>query len=71
MLNGTDDAFLPQVRPEVAVIPCGLGNHFGQSHPATLDALCRAGVQVWRTDLQGTINIAMDGNSFKVTPSAK
>ena len=69
--NGTDDAFLTRVHPEVAVISCGLGNRYGHPQAETLDALRWAGVNVWRTDLQGTINIQTDGKTYKVSPSAK
>lgn len=69
--NGSDSAFLARVHPEVAVISCGLGNRYGHPHVETLDALRRAGVNIWRTDLQGTINIQTDGKTYKVSPSAK
>lgn len=69
--NGTDDAFLARVHPEVAVISCGLGNHYGHPNQATLDALRRAGVNVWRTDLQGTIRMQTNGMTYKISPSAK
>ncbi len=69
--NGTDDAFLARVHPEVAVISCGLGNRYGHPNQVTLDALRRAGVNVWRTDLQGTISVQTDGKTCKVSPPAK
>ncbi len=69
--NGTDDVFLARVHPKVAVISCGLWNRYGHPNQATLDALDRAKVKVWRTDLQGTINIQTDGNTYGVFPSAK
>ncbi len=69
--NGTDDAFLTRVHPEVAVISCGLDNRFGHPAQTTLDALRRAGASVWRTDLQGTINVATDGHTYQVGLSPK
>lgn len=69
--NGTDDAFLARVHPEVAVISCGLDNRFGHPNQTTLDALRRAGASVWRTDLQGTINLQTDGRTYQVSLSPK
>lgn len=69
--NGTDDAFLARVHPEVAVISCGLWNRYGHPNQATLDSLNRAGVKIWRTDLQGTISVQTDGKTYQVSPSAK
>lgn len=69
--NGTDDAFLARVHPEVAVISCGLDNRFRHPNQATLDALRRAGASVWRTDLQGTINLQTDGRTYQVGLSPK
>lgn len=69
--NGTDDNLLVRVHPEVAVISCGLWNRYGHPNQATLDALGRAGVKIWRTDLQGTISIQTDGKTYQVSPSPK
>lgn len=68
--NGTDDTFLARVHPEVAVISCGM-NDYGHPHQTTLDALRRAGASVWRTDLQGTINLQTDGRTYQVGLSPK
>ncbi len=69
--NGTDAAFLARVHPEVAVISSGLGNQFDHPNQATLDALRQAGIQVWRTDCQGTITAQTDGRSINVSSSRK
>ena len=69
--NGTDDVFLARVHPEVAVISCGLGNRYGHPNQTTLDALERAGVKVWRTDLQGTITLQTNGKSYQASLSQK
>ncbi len=68
--NGTDDTFLARVHPEVAVISCGL-NSYGHPNPVTLDALRRAGANIWRTDLQGTIKLQTDGRTYQVGLSPK
>ncbi|MBQ6363886.1 MAG: MBL fold metallo-hydrolase [Lachnospiraceae bacterium] len=53
--NATSYAFLMAVNPSCAVISCGSGNEYGHPHEDTLDKLAEAGVQLYRTDLQGTI----------------
>ena len=53
--NATSYTFLMAVNPSCAVISCGSGNEYGHPHEDTLDKLAEAGVQLYRTDLQGTI----------------
>ncbi len=52
--------FLAAVRPSVAIISAGEGNRFGYPSPDTLDALRAAGASVYRTDLNGTIEVIAD-----------
>lgn len=49
--------FLAAVRPEVAVISCGLGNRFGLPNQETLDNLEAAGAAVFRTDFFGCVRV--------------
>ena len=65
--TSTTAAFLDAVGPGIAVIPCGRGNSYGHPHAGTLARLERAGVQVFRTDLQGHIVITSDGERVAVT----
>jgi competence protein ComEC len=55
----TDPAFLRAVRPRVAVISAGVDNRHGHPHPAILALLDELGVEVRRTDLEGTLRIAV------------
>lgn len=64
--DSTTQAFLDAVRPEVAVITCGSGNSYGHPHRETLDKLDRAGAKIYRTDQQGTIVVATDGESYTI-----
>lgn len=64
--QATTRRFLEAVRPQVAVISVGAGNHFGHPAPAVLERLAEAGVQVWRTDECGDVEIVTDGESLWV-----
>ena len=49
-------------RPDVALISVGAGNRYGHPTPATLAAL--SGVPTYRTDQDGTVEIALDGTGL-------
>lgn len=63
--SSTTPAFLRAVAPKYAVISVSKDNPYGHPSPDTLAKLASAGVQVYRTDLQGTIVATSDGK--KVT----
>lgn len=50
--------------PEFAVISCGADNPYGHPHKDTLDKLQAADIQVYRTDVQGTVIVASDGEAL-------
>jgi competence protein ComEC len=55
----TDPAFLAAVRPQVALISVGIDNRHGHPHPDILATLDDFGVEVRRTDLEGTLRVAV------------
>ncbi len=63
----TSDAFLDRVAPKVALISAGRGNRFGLPSARTLDLLARRGIQIYRTDLDGSIELISDGTTWSVT----
>jgi competence protein ComEC len=65
----TSAKFLEAVAPEAAVISCGAENRYGHPARQTLDRLRKAGVKVYRTDLNGEIAIVTDGNTFEIHPA--
>lgn len=65
----TSAAFLGAVRPEAALISCGADNKYGHPTQETLDRLRAAQVRVYRTDLEGELEIASDGNGFQIQPA--
>lgn len=61
-------ALRTSARPEAALISVGSGNRYGHPTPETLEAL--AGVPTYRTDKDGTVEIALDGRSLVVRTRA-
>jgi beta-lactamase superfamily II metal-dependent hydrolase len=64
--SSTTPAFLKAVAPKYAVISVGAGNDYGHPHKETLAKLQNAGVQVYRTDLDGTVVFISDGKIITV-----
>ena len=62
--SSTSDAFLKAVSPAYAVISCETGNSYGHPHAETLNKLRAAGVQMFRTDEQGTITVTSNGSTL-------
>lgn len=56
--------FLEATLPEYAVISCGQDNSYGHPHEETMEKLESANVQVFRTDIQGTIVATSDGTNL-------
>ena len=57
-------AFLDAAQPRIALISCGRHNLFGHPHPSVIDELRQRGVQVRRTDRDGSITIAIEGRQI-------
>ncbi len=53
--------FLDAVRPRVAVASAGKGNPYGHPTKATLDRVAARGATVLRTDLNGSVEVTLDG----------
>lgn len=62
---------LKATQPRLAVVSAGLGNLYGHPHQDVLQRLSDLNVEVWRTDLQGTIYLVTDGLSFVSVESLK
>jgi competence protein ComEC len=59
--------FVEQLRPRIAVIGVGRGNPYGHPVPYVLERYQRAGTEVFRTDVDGQIDVVTDGHSITVT----
>ncbi len=58
-------SFLEAVKPKVAVIGVGK-NSYGHPTAQVLERLANAGAQIFRTDLDGTVKLVIDGENIKV-----
>jgi competence protein ComEC len=65
--SATSDRFLTDVDPKIGVIEVGAGNTYGHPTNATLRELTLHDVQVFRTDLNGTVEISTNGTSYAVS----
>lgn len=57
--GSTDAGFLRELQPQVAVISAGRRNRHGHPAPAALGRLAAAGVRVFRTDRDGTVQVTV------------
>lgn len=60
----TSEEFFNTVNPTYAVISCGSDNSYGHPHAETLNILRMNGVNVYRTDEDGTIIATSDGKEI-------
>lgn len=60
------EGFLGGLSPEIAVISVGKNNGYGHPTTATLDKLKGIGTKIWRTDLDGTVEVFSDGRKWQV-----
>lgn len=61
----TSEEFLEAVNPDYAIISCAEGNSYGHPHAETLNKLRTSGVEVYRTDEEGTIVATSDGKKIE------
>jgi competence protein ComEC len=59
--------FVEALRPRIAVVSAGRGNHFGHPVPEVLERYRAAGAAVFRTDRDGEVTLYTDGQSLSVT----
>lgn len=62
--TSSGDTLLKAYTPEYAVISCGEGNPYGHPHEEALNRLQTMGIQIYRTDQQGTITVTSDGTDL-------
>jgi len=58
--------FLAVTSPEVAIYMAGVDNSYGHPHAETITALNGIGAQIYGTDVNGTIIVTTDGETYLV-----
>lgn len=64
--TSTTDAFLRAVTPIIAFIEVGAENRYGHPHPTILQRLENFGIKYYRTDVDGTKELILDGQNYFV-----
>lgn len=64
--NSSQEAFLMQTTPDIAVISAGKGNVYGHPHPELLERLQEKNVLIYRTDEGGAVMMRTDGKRLKI-----
>jgi len=59
--------FLQAVNPEAVVISVGANNEYHHPHPSTLKRYNSLGINIYRTDTDGTVTITSDGKTYNIT----
>lgn len=67
--TSTSQAFLDKVSPEFALISVGTGNTYGHPAQETIDRLTTSNIDIYRTDLNGTIIVKSNGTDIQIESS--
>ena len=65
-LTSSSAAFLESLRPTIAVVSAGRGNHFGHPAPDVMARYRALGSEIFRTDRDGAVTVDTDGHSIDV-----
>ena len=60
--------FLRAVKPEAALISCGMNNDYGHPHKETMKKYHALNIPIYVTAENGTITVTSDGKTYKITP---
>jgi competence protein ComEC len=65
--SSSTPAFLAAVRPAVAIVSAGYRSRFGHPHPEVVSRYERSGIQLLRTDRDGSVTLTTDGRRIWVS----
>ena len=69
--SSTGDEFLEEVNPQYAIVSAGVGNRYGHPHDETMEKLEENGIEIYRTDRDGTIVAKSDGTEITIETNQK
>ncbi|WP_249870416.1 MBL fold metallo-hydrolase [Oceanobacillus saliphilus] len=64
--TSSDPAFIDAVDPSVAIYSAGKNNSYGHPSPEVVSLLQHSGVELYGTDVNGTIIVTSDGESYSI-----
>ncbi len=64
--TSNSEVLLEKMKPETVMISCGVDNTFHHPHPETIQHFHERNIQVFRTDLQGTVEATSNGREISV-----
>ncbi len=67
-ITSSTKEFLKLVSPEVGIISCGRNNRFGHPHRQVLNRYEDFGIEIYRTDIHGTLEVIIDGEDYIIKP---
>lgn len=62
--SSTSSKFLKEVSPDFAIISVGKDNKYNHPHKETMDKLKKEKIQIYRTDVYGTVILSSDGSNI-------
>lgn len=63
--SSSSEDFIMRASPKYAVISCGANNEYGHPHDEVTSLLEKSGIEIFRTDRQGTIEAISDGEKIE------
>ncbi len=63
--------FLNKIQPETVVISAGFKSRYGYPHQSVLNRYQNKGYRVFRTDMQGAVEMISDGKSLTINPTIR
>lgn len=64
--GSSQEAFLEEIRPTIALVSAGIDNRYGHPHEETVKRLKKYGCKVYSTQDNGAITIKSDGKSMQL-----
>ncbi len=65
--TATTDDFLNAVNPDVAIYSAGSDNQYGHPHDEVISRVTDKGIELYGTDVHGTVIVSTDGATYDVT----
>lgn len=64
--TSTHPTFLKEVNPAFAIYSAGLNNTYGHPHEEVVNLVQSSGIQLYGTDIHGTVMVTTDGKNYQV-----